>query len=141
MVRAAGPAGRCPPENGQGMESISPCRNAGQRAVIGRAGRGRKVMNKVLRMDPIDNLATCLVPIAKGTEVEVDGIRVTALEDIPQYHKIALCDIARGDVVYKYGQVIGLASRDIAAGAYAHTHNVESTRGRGDRAKEDAACS
>ena len=56
-------------------------------------------MNKVLRMDPIDNLATCLVPIAKGTEVEVDGIRVTALEDIPQYHKIALCDIARGDVV------------------------------------------
>lgn len=92
-------------------------------------------MNKILRMDPIDNLATCLISIDKGSVLWVDGEEIIAREDIPQYHKIALCDIEKGAAVYKYGQVIGIASKDIAKGSYAHTHNVDSTRGRGDQVK------
>ena len=37
-----------------------------------------------------DNVVVALHPIAKGTLVEVDGLAVTALEDIPQGHKMAV---------------------------------------------------
>jgi galactarate dehydratase len=39
-------------------------------------------------------------------------------EDIPQSHKVALEDIAAGDPVFRYGEVIGRASRDLAAGTW-----------------------
>ena len=38
-----------------------------------------------------------LHPIAKGTLVEVDGLAVTALEDIPQGHKMAVKPIKNGE--------------------------------------------
>ena len=40
--------------------------------------------------------------------------------------------IAAGEPVLKYGEVIGLASQDIAPGQWVHVHNVESARARGD---------
>ncbi len=39
---------------------------------------------------------------------------------------------------YKYGQVIGRATKDIEAGGHVHVHNLESTRGRGDKAENAA---
>jgi altronate hydrolase len=39
-------------------------------------------------------------------------------------HKFALCDIAPGEAVLKYGQVIGFAGAPIPAGSHVHTHNV-----------------
>ena len=44
-----------------------------------------------------------LHPIAKGTLVEVDGLAVTALEDIPQGHKMSVKPIKNGENVIKYG--------------------------------------
>jgi len=41
--------------------------------------------------------------------------------------------LKKGDVVYKYGEVIGIATVDIKTGDYVHVHNIESTRGRGDK--------
>jgi hypothetical protein len=38
--------------------------------------------------------------------------------------------------VIKYGSPIGSASQAIAAGAHVHTHNVASTRGRGDLSRQ-----
>jgi hypothetical protein len=46
-----------------------------------------------------------------------------------------LRSIRAGEVVVKYGSAIGTASADISAGAHVHTHNVASTRGRGDLAR------
>ena len=43
---------------------------------------------------------------------------------IPAGHKLALWDIAPGEMVERYGQVIGRASDDIAAGRHVHTHNL-----------------
>jgi altronate dehydratase small subunit len=37
----------------------------------------------------------------------------------------------------KYGSVIGTAIADIEAGSHVHTHNVASTRGRGDLAASE----
>jgi galactarate dehydratase len=39
-------------------------------------------------------------------------------EDIPQAHKMALRDIAEGDAVIRYGEVIGRASRRLPAGSW-----------------------
>lgn len=89
-----------------------------------------------------DNVATALAEVAAGTEVSVERQgawhTVRVLQPIPLGHKIALEPICRGLPVRKYGEVIGLASADIAAGEHVHVHNVESQRGRGDlRAKDE----
>ena len=47
-------------------------------------------MPQAIHISPIDNVVVALHPIAKGTLVEVDGLAVTALEDIPQGHKMAV---------------------------------------------------
>lgn len=46
--------------------------------------------------------------------------------DIPAGHKIALCDIKKGEQIIKYGFSIGKAKQDIKKGEHVHTHNVRS---------------
>ena len=53
---------------------------------------------------------------------------LTALEDITIYHKLAACDIAKGQPIVKYGEHIGLAARNIKAGEHVHCHNLEEHR-------------
>lgn len=44
------------------------------------------------------------------------GLRLT--EAIPQSHKVALSDLAEGEPVRRYGEVIGLANRPVRAGSW-----------------------
>ncbi|MEO8657381.1 MAG: galactarate dehydratase [Bryobacteraceae bacterium] len=68
-----------------------------------------------VRVHPTDNVAII---------VNADGVRpgatfaggLTAFEFIPQSHKIALADIAEGQAVFRYGEVIGAARRNLTAG-------------------------
>lgn len=90
-------------------------------------------METILHIDEKDNLVTCLRDVKKGETVEVEGEKITANADIPQFHKMAAADIEKGGLCYKYGQVIGKATLDIRKGDYVHVHNCESTRGRGDK--------
>ena len=89
-----------------------------------------------------DNVATIFADgIVAGTEMVVldpTGARMpmAVLEGVPYGHKFALCDIAKGAQVTKYGEEIGVASRDIRTGEYVHVHNLDSMRGRGDLEKE-----
>ena len=78
----------------------------------------------VLRIHARDNVAVALSPVAAGERVRVEGREVTALEDIPQGHKLALAPIAAGGEVIKYGCPSGRAKRDIAPGAWVHSHNL-----------------
>jgi galactarate dehydratase len=43
---------------------------------------------------------------------------LTLLESIPQSNKVALCDLAEGEPVVRYGEVIGYASRPIPKGSW-----------------------
>lgn len=90
---------------------------------------------------PDDNVATAIRKVDAGETIEVGvGHETRAIEvqeDIPFGHKIAVEDIDDGETVRKYGTSIGNATEDILAGAWVHTHNVESNYGRGDLADEN----
>lgn len=77
-----------------------------------------------------DDVAVVLEAVRPGETVRYrDGAHTAALpaaERIPAYHKVALRPIARGAVVRKYGERIGVATADIPAGAHVHTHNLRS---------------
>jgi hypothetical protein len=79
-----------------------------------------------------DNVATALEPLEPGRTLELNGASVTIVELIASGHKVALRAIPAGQAVVKYGSPIGVASADIAPGMHVHTHNVASSRGRGD---------
>lgn len=89
-------------------------------------------MKRAIMIDEGDNVATATSEIEAGEEVEIiapsgaTAKRLRALEPIPFGHKIALKDIGPGEEVMKYGERIGVASRPITAGAWVHTHNLES---------------
>ena len=43
------------------------------------------------------------------------GVRLTATDKIPAGHKFALRDIAKGEYVIKYGEIIGRATATVSA--------------------------
>lgn len=83
-------------------------------------------------IDPKDNVAVAIEPIAKGETAtyvcEGKEVSLPVLENITIYHKLACRDIAGGEAVVKYGEHIGIAERDIFAGEHVHVHNVVSRR-------------
>jgi SAF domain len=89
-------------------------------------------MSLALVISARDNVATALEALSAGQTIRAGQAIITVTEPIPRGHKIALGPIAAGEAVVKYGSPIGTASCDIAAGAHVHTHNLASTRGRGD---------
>jgi len=91
-------------------------------------------MNPALVISAADNVATALEPLEPGATIHIGGVEVIVVDRIPRGHKVAVAPIACGEQVLKYGSPIGIASADIAPGAHVHTHNLASTRGRGDLA-------
>ena len=78
-------------------------------------------MPDFIHIHPDDNVAVALHAIAAGTEFA----GVTALENIPQGHKMAIKPMADQDQVVKYGFSIGHATADITPGSWVHTHNMK----------------
>jgi altronate hydrolase len=89
-------------------------------------------MSLALVISARDNVATALEPLDAGQTISIGEAAIRLRDDVPRGHKVALRAIACGEEVVKYGSPIGIASSDIPAGAHVHTHNVASTRGRGD---------
>ena len=87
-------------------------------------------MNHALVVNSNDNVANALDDIPAGEQfafsVGKDSYTLTAI-------KVAIKKIQKGEQIIKYGCVIGVASQDIEPGQSVHIHNVEGTRGRGDK--------
>jgi altronate hydrolase len=84
-----------------------------------------------LRLHPSDNVAVLKKPLRQGDELlpqdpsdSRQPLSVPIRENIPAGHKVATQDIAAKEPVRKYGQIIGFATCDIAAGSHVHTQNV-----------------
>ena len=96
--------------------------------------KGETFDSDALVMHADDTVATAVADLAAGRTFEVATGTVALSEDVDFGHKFALRDHGAGDEIRKYGEVIGRATGPIAAGDRVHTHNCESTRGRGDLA-------
>jgi len=75
------------------------------------------------KLHPMDNVAIARNAIASGSCLEEFG-NLTVRADVPAAHKVALVDVAAGEPVRRYGQIIGFATRPIAAGEHVHVHNL-----------------
>ena len=84
-------------------------------------------MPLAIKINPADNVVVALHPIAKGTAVPVNDTTITAVEDIPQGHKMAIAPIAQGENVIKYGFPIGHATTAAVPGTWMH---IRRDRGR-----------
>ena len=89
-------------------------------------------MRNAMIIDPKDNVAVAIEAIQSGDTVTYlsgnEEKTLTARQDITIYHKLAACDIAKGQPIVKDGEHIGLAARDIKAGEHVHCHNLEEHR-------------
>ncbi len=85
---------------------------------------------QALLMDEKDNVVTCVKEVAAGEEVVYrcgeEYRKVTAEEDIPFCHKIALADLKEGEDVIKYGEMIGRTSKSVARGHWVSHNNIYS---------------
>jgi len=84
---------------------------------------------------PKDNVGVIVVEgLTAGTEMvgvitETDSeLSVTALNDIPIGHKVALTELSTGDTVVKYGEDIGRMVGEARKGGHVHTHNLKTKR-------------
>ncbi len=76
----------------------------------------------VLSLHPDDNVLIALQQLVEGTKI-AEGVTVRGL--VPSGHKVASRVIEEGERVKRYGQIIGLATRNIAPGEHVHTQNLE----------------
>ena len=81
-------------------------------------------MYNVIILSKKDNVAVAAMSIPAHKEINSN---LKSRDFIPFGHKIALSDINKNDFIYKYGQVIGIASKNIVEGEHVHSHNLEFT--------------
>jgi altronate hydrolase len=80
--------------------------------------------NSVIQLHPRDNVAIARVALTPGQPVETGEFSFSIRQSVPAGHKVATGPIGSGDPIFRYGEVIGFASNDIAPGDHVHTHNV-----------------
>ncbi len=94
---------------------------------------------RAIIMHPLDNVATVVEEVQPGDEIAAILVKevntLEAVEKIPFGFKVALSEIAQGEIVRKYGEAIGKATTAIARGTVVHVHNLEGIRARGDLAE------
>ena len=73
-----------------------------------------------IHIHPGDNVAVALHTVKAGTVF----MGVTAQQEIPQGHKMALRPLAENEQVMKYGFAIGHATAAVTPGEWVHTHNM-----------------
>lgn len=89
---------------------------------------------QAIRLHQDDNVVIARSQLVGGTILSGEGIKVVGL--IPPGHKVAVRQIAEGQAVRRYGQIIGFASRPITPGEHVHTHNLA----MGEFARDYAFC-
>ena len=82
-------------------------------------------MTNAILLDEKDNVATCTAAAIKGNTIKIlGGGEIICVEDIPIWHKVALKKISKGEKIFKYGEIIGEASTDIATGGWVSDKNI-----------------
>jgi altronate hydrolase len=80
---------------------------------------------KVLRIDPKDNVLVALTQLPAGEAITFAGEQYIPLSDIPAKQKFAIRDLAIGDEIIMYGGIVGLVRQAIPRGGLLSTRNVQ----------------
>lgn len=81
--------------------------------------------NKVLKVNPKDNVIVALQNLAKGETVEYNGEVFTLQEDIPAKHKFYISDMNAGEEVIMYGVLVGKIQHLVLKGMRMSTDNLK----------------
>lgn len=91
-------------------------------------------MTPFIRLHTADDVVIARTQLISGTKIE----DFTTKGLIPPGHKVATKALNTGDAVRRYNQIIGFASKPIAAGEHVHTHNLDMGDNKGDFARDYA---
>lgn len=72
-----------------------------------------------------DNVALTTQDMQAATTASAGNQSVTLGGAVPRSHKVAVRNIASGEAVRRYGQIIGFARTNISAGDHVHLHNLD----------------
>lgn len=89
-----------------------------------RSPPGREEPARTLRLHPLDDVLIAKAPLAAGAVVETEVGPVRLAEDVLPGHKVAYRARRAGDPIRRYGQLIGVATADVAPGEHVHVHNL-----------------
>jgi altronate hydrolase len=78
----------------------------------------------LVHLRPQDNVAIVISPLPGGAKIDYERTILNVPTRVNMGHKLAVKPIKKGEAVYKYGQIIGFASKEIAPGDWVHVHNV-----------------
>jgi len=86
-------------------------------------------MKKGVALDSRDNVGMVIEQVFAGDEVKFsNGAVIKSIHDLTMPHKMAIVDIAEGDPIIKYGEVIGYATAHVKQGEFVHVHNLDSEK-------------
>lgn len=89
--------------------------------------------SQVIKIHESDNVAVAVVPILQDERIHINTSSFTVKQSIEPGHKIAIKDIATGEMVVKYGYPIGHATEFIQTGEFVHTHNIKTNLTRSQK--------
>ncbi len=81
---------------------------------------------RLLLLSPQDNCLIAAARLEAGTQLVIEGERVTLAGTIGLGHKVARRALGKDEKVLRYGAVIGHVTGPVARGEHLHTHNLES---------------
>jgi hypothetical protein len=82
-------------------------------------------MYNIIQLNKKDNIGLAPMPIPKDSQI--NNFSLISKNEIPYGHKISLDKINKDSFIFKYGQIIGIATKDILAGEHVHSHNLSFT--------------
>ena len=74
-----------------------------------------------VKINDKDNVAIALSDLKKGQTIENN---ITVQTDIPQAHKVLLCDLKKDDAVIRYGVMLGTLKEDMKAGSWINEYSL-----------------
>jgi len=80
--------------------------------------------NRVLKLDPRDNVLIALADLRKGEHIPFDSEIYTLESDVPAKHKFAIEDLAIGASVRMYGVIVGTSVKPIPRGGLLTVGNI-----------------
>ena len=83
------------------------------------------MIQKVLKINPSDNVIVALVDLKKDETVVFNNVSYHLKDDVSAKHKFFETDMPAGTQIYMYGVVVGTTQQQVYAGEWMNVNNVK----------------